>query len=140
MSVMNDMHESHLRMAHYSEKLLKKIMTFPLDKEDLLWLNRSMNWHYENVFIPMTIMWDDLCGRVKLSPEDRDELLNMFNENMLSDKNVFGMGYKRLYQKYDRPKRLERNKKRNRLLAEAHFGSEKNRYEDYRGLVEDTEE
>lgn len=39
-----------------------------------------------------------------------------------------------LYGKYLRPMRLVRNKKRNKLLSEAHFGSEKNRYDDYRGL------
>ncbi len=39
-----------------------------------------------------------------------------------------------LYGKYLRPMRLIRNKKRNKLLSEAHFGSEKNRYDDYRGL------
>jgi hypothetical protein len=39
-----------------------------------------------------------------------------------------------LYEKYLRPMRIVRNKKRNKLLSEAHFGSEKNRHDDYRGL------
>jgi hypothetical protein len=38
-----------------------------------------------------------------------------------------------IYKKYDVPKRLEMLRKRNELLSEAHFGSENNRYNDYRG-------
>ena len=37
---------------------------------------------------------------------------------MLSDENVFGRGYKHLYLKYDRPRRVQRNKIRNMKLKE----------------------
>ena len=35
----------------------------------------------------------------------------------MSDKNVFGFGYRFFDEKYDRPVRLERNKKRNKKLS-----------------------
>jgi hypothetical protein len=116
--VMDDIHDSHVRIVHYIKKLFNKIMTFPLDREELLWLCGAMKWHDDNVIAPMKILWYIAQGKIKASSKEYNQLIDIFNENVLSDKNVFGLGYKRLYLKYDRPRRLERNKKRNKKLSE----------------------
>lgn len=44
--------------------------------------------------------------------------------------------FRQLYEKYLLPEKIEMIRRRNKLLSEAHFGSEKNRYNDFTGLAE----
>ena len=86
----------------------------------------------DNVIAPMKIMWYITQGKLKASSEECNQLIDIFNQNVISEKNVFGLGYKRLYLKYDRPRRLERNKIRNKKLSEW-SGRKTN---DYTGIAE----
>jgi hypothetical protein len=118
MPVMDDIHDSQTRIVYNIKKMLNRIMTFPLDREELLWLHGAIKWYDENVIGPMKILWYITQGKLNASSEEYNELIDIFNDNVLSDNNVFGLGYKRLYLKYDRPRRLERNKIRNKKLSE----------------------
>jgi len=128
--VMDDIHGSHVRTVHDIKKMVNRIMTFPLDREELLWLHCDLKWHHDNVFEPMKILWYITQGKLKASSEEYNQLIDIFNENVLSDNNVFGLGYKRLYLKYDRPRRLEGNKRRNNKLKQ----KEGRKTDDYTGI------
>lgn len=110
--------DTNSRLAHDITKIIERIKTFPLNRTELEWLFVSLKWHERNVARPMCIMWDILNGKLRVPPGVFDKIFDDFMQNMLSEKNVLGAGYEYLYEKYDRPKRLERNRKRNKLLSE----------------------
>ena len=119
--------ERYNKMAYWTEKIGKRIMSFPLTKEELIWLNQRLEWHFDNIIIPCDIMADITTGRLKAPPGTKNALRKIILENLHSKYNVLGKGYRYLYVMYDRPMRLERNRVRNAKLS-AGNGSTSNEF------------
>ena len=139
MDVIDFMHNHESRILHYSQKLLKKISTFPLDREDLIWVLSALKWQENHILLPMEILRRDVIAelgggsggeKTRLGSEAFDSVLNVLMENIKSNENLFGLGYKRLYSKYDQPRRLARNTRRNMKLKEW----EGRKTDDYTGI------
>jgi hypothetical protein len=110
--------EEIFKIAHTINKISKRIMSFPLDKEQLDWLNRRLEWFIDNILFLHNMIADITTGRLEAPPgTSKKALCTILKENILSENNVFGRGYIPLYVIYDRPMRLERNKIRNKKLS-----------------------
>ena len=69
--------------------------------------------------LPLEILRRDIAEeKTRLGSENFDFVLKVLMENIKSNENLFGLGYKRLYSKYDQPRRLKRNTTRNMKLKE----------------------
>ena len=105
------------------QKIVKRIATFPLTEEELLRWNRESEWVADNVIMPFSVIANSVNNeQLKNSPEFREakrKLVRLLGEAMLSRDDKWEMGYdQELYEKYERPRRLERNKRRNARLSE----------------------
>jgi hypothetical protein len=121
-NVFYKMSEEYLKMAYYFEKRIKKIASFKPTKEEWNQLVRDLQWHELNIVNPLialaAIDIGKIEGKVVISPEFHRELREFALENIRSTKNPLGRGYKELYEKYERPLEIDRNKKRNKKLSE----------------------
>lgn len=117
-NVMHRLADIYDRTGHSIEKMSNRIFSCKPTKEDLIKFARDFEWFEQNIAIPMFAIAAIDMGLVKVSLEFHRELRAVMWENMMSNKNVFGFGYDYFYEKYDRPLRLERNKRRNKKLSE----------------------
>ena len=120
-----EIEEGCLKAVFNMQKIVKLIVTFPLTEEELLRWNREKEWVADNVLMPFSVIANSVNNeQLKNSPEFREakrKLVRLLGEAMLSRDDKWEMGYdEELYKKYDLPKRLERNRTRNKELSKWH--------------------
>jgi hypothetical protein len=106
-------------------RIIERIKSFELTDKDLKRWNRGVKWFNDNFTSPLNAVADTTeDGEFKNSPECRRALVALARETWNSTENVFAesckYGYKYLYDKYEGPKRQERNRLRIAKLSEWH--------------------
>ena len=86
-----------------------------LTKEDWTKFVQDFDWFGENVAVPMFAIAAIDMGLVEVSIDFHRELREVLRQNLMSDKNVFGFGYRFFDEKYVRPLR---NEERNKKISE----------------------
>jgi hypothetical protein len=118
----NEVEEGCSKTVFDMQKIIKRIASFELtEKESIRW-DREKEWVTDNVIKPIHVIGDSVNNeQLKNSPEFREakkKLVRLIGEALLSKDDKWEMGYDEfLFERYDRPLKLERNKKRNKKLS-----------------------
>src|SRR5262249_36288169 len=112
--------DSLARIAHCFVKAFKRYMTFPLDRKELIWILEGLRWSQDNIVNLMTLLHAHYTGKITLPRDELSYVHQFLNENIHSPENIFLYGYKYIYKKYERPRRLKRNVLRNKKLSDSY--------------------
>jgi hypothetical protein len=105
-------------IVHDIKKKWYKITRYPLDRQDIKWVAASVSWFEKNILALWYCKTAVDQGRVKITAQDYNRLLYLIDRNTASKRNIFGRGYKRIYDKYERPEMLAKIKLRNEKLKQ----------------------
>ena len=69
--------EEYFKIGHTIQKIGRRIMSFPLDKDQLEWLNRRLEWFVDNILTPTDMIADITTGRLVAPPGLKKALWKM---------------------------------------------------------------
>jgi hypothetical protein len=122
--------EPYESIGHTFKRMAKRFITYPWEEQDLVTLQSALEWFRSEVMVPTQLIAAIDTGEIQ-DPYGIVHILRKWRATSLLPANDrISPELAHIYNKYERPIRLERNKKRNKKLSE--WNGRKT--DDYRGL------